>query len=190
MRLHRSGSLSQIIDNRNSLSSSRPVPCLEIINLPNLTLPGSCKSVNDAERIVNAVFFCSREANRPFPCHLHHRRLNLPSPSVEPSAEPAFWARSKASAYLGADGWDALEPSRISTIFIPKSERSGDEFPPGAQNRITSAILPPPVIENTKFSSPGVCFATGEIIYLGGGMCSAAFLSLFFPYFCISFVAG
>lgn len=69
---------------------------------------------------------------------------------------------------------------RVTLHFyiIPMTECTGDEFPLGAQNRITSVILPYLVIENTQFTSPGVCFATGEIIYLE--MCSDFFLFLHF----------
>lgn len=44
--------------------------------------------------------------------------------------------------------------------------------------------MPHPVIENTALTSPGVCLATGEIIYLEAGMCSAFFVPVYaFPLF-------
>lgn len=73
----------------------------------------------------------------------------------------------------------------LDFYIIPMTECTSDKFPLGAQNRITSVILPYSVIENTKFASPGVCFATGEIIYLEGGTC---FYLLFFC-LCISWAA-
>lgn len=68
--------------------------------------------------------------------------------------------------------------------IILTTECTGDKCPPGAQNRISSVIMPHPVIENTDLTFPGVCLATGEIIYLEGGMCSVFFVPVYaFPLF-------
>lgn len=68
--------------------------------------------------------------------------------------------------------------------IIPTTECTGDKCPPGAQNRVSSVIMPHPVIENTDLTSPGECLATGEIIYLEGGMCPAFFVPVYaFPLF-------